>query len=148
MRYGTKYHLKKFYSTSPRFGRFVHCHYFLPSLTFAVQYHAQWQRLRVLRKYVLHCLSCPKTSLPTSLTNICGYGIKFWAHAKAQNKESGKTELYLLISIIILISYIIIQLLIKTRTIPAKTGNGTLFRCFWFVDHHSLPHHLQLHHRQ
>jgi hypothetical protein len=40
-------------------------------------------------------------------------------------RESGKTVLYWLIVIIILISYIIIKLLIKRRTISAKTGNGT-----------------------
>jgi hypothetical protein len=38
-----------------------------------------------------------------------------------------KTVLYPLIIIIILISYIIIKLSIKMRTIPAKTGNITPF---------------------
>jgi hypothetical protein len=40
-------------------------------------------------------------------------------------RESGKTVLYPLIIIFTLISYIVIKLLIKRRTIPAKTGNGT-----------------------
>ncbi len=43
-----------------------------------------------------------------------------------EQRESGKTVLYPLIIIITLISYIIVKLLIKRRTIPAKTGNGTL----------------------
>ncbi len=44
------------------------------------------------------------------------------------NKEP-KTVLYPLITII-LISYIIMKLLIKMRTIPAETGNGTpYFNC-------------------
>jgi hypothetical protein len=42
-----------------------------------------------------------------------------------EKRESDKTVLYPLRVIIILISYIIIKLLIKRRTIPAKTGNGT-----------------------
>jgi len=42
-----------------------------------------------------------------------------------EQRESGKTVLYLLIINIILISYIIIKLLIKRRTIPAETGNRT-----------------------
>ncbi len=46
-----------------------------------------------------------------------------------EQRESGRTVLYLLI-IIILISYIIIKLLIKRRTIPTKTKNGTTF-CFF-----------------
>jgi hypothetical protein len=41
-----------------------------------------------------------------------------------EQRESGKTVLYLPV-IIILISYIIIKLLIKKGTIPAKTGKGT-----------------------
>ncbi len=40
-----------------------------------------------------------------------------------EQRESGKIVLYLLISIIIIISYIIIKLLIKMRTIAAKTAN-------------------------
>jgi hypothetical protein len=53
-----------------------------------------------------------------------------------EQRESGKTVLYPLIIIIILISYIvillyvIIKLLIKRRTIPAETVNGTLCQCF------------------
>jgi hypothetical protein len=43
-----------------------------------------------------------------------------------EQRESGKTVLYPLIVIIILISYTIIKLLIKRRTFPAKTRNGTL----------------------
>jgi hypothetical protein len=43
-----------------------------------------------------------------------------------EQRELGKTLLYLLIVIIILISYIIIKLLIKRRIIPAETRNGTL----------------------
>ena len=43
-----------------------------------------------------------------------------------EHRESDKTVLYLLIVIIILISYIIIKLLIKRRTISAETGKGTL----------------------
>ncbi len=42
-----------------------------------------------------------------------------------EQRESGKTVLYLLISIILFISYIIIQLLFEMRTIPSETGNGT-----------------------
>ncbi len=43
----------------------------------------------------------------------------------SEQRESGKTVLYpLIIIIIILISYIIVKSLIKMRTIPAKTGNG------------------------
>ncbi len=42
-----------------------------------------------------------------------------------EQRESGKTVLYLLMVIIILISYIIIKLLIKRKTIPVGTGNGT-----------------------
>ncbi len=48
-----------------------------------------------------------------------------WGRAQ---RDSSKTVLYLLINIIILISfilYIFIKLLTKMRTIPAKTGNGT-----------------------
>jgi hypothetical protein len=43
-----------------------------------------------------------------------------------EQRESGKTVLYLLIIIIILISDIIIKLLIKMRTIPAETGKDLL----------------------
>ncbi len=42
-----------------------------------------------------------------------------------EQRESCKTVLYPLIIIVILISYIIIKLLIKMRTIPAETRNGT-----------------------
>jgi hypothetical protein len=42
-----------------------------------------------------------------------------------EQRESGKTVLYLLIIIIMLISYIIIKLLIKSRAIPAETRNRT-----------------------
>jgi hypothetical protein len=42
-----------------------------------------------------------------------------------EQRESGKTVLYLLIIIIILISYIIITLVIKIRTITAKIRNRT-----------------------
>jgi len=42
-----------------------------------------------------------------------------------EQRESGKTVLYLLIVIIILISYIIIKLSNKRRTIPTETRNGT-----------------------
>jgi hypothetical protein len=41
-----------------------------------------------------------------------------------EQREPGKAVLYLLIVIIILISYIIIKLLIKRSTIPEKTGSG------------------------
>ncbi len=59
--------------------------------------------------------------------------------AEAQNKESDKTELYLLIVIIIMISYIIIKLLIQRRTIPVETGNVThvyyIFLCIRTIFH-------------
>ncbi len=43
-----------------------------------------------------------------------------------EQRESGKIGLYpLIIHNIIVISYIIINLLIKMRTIPGETGNGT-----------------------
>ncbi len=42
-----------------------------------------------------------------------------------EQRESCKTVLYQLFSIIKLISYIIIKLFIKTRTIPSETGNRT-----------------------
>jgi hypothetical protein len=41
-----------------------------------------------------------------------------------EQRESGNTVLYPLI-IIILISYIVIKLLVKMRTVPAETGNRT-----------------------
>jgi hypothetical protein len=47
------------------------------------------------------------------------------SQAEAQNKESDKTVLYQLMVIIILLLHIFIKLLIKIRTIPAETGNGT-----------------------
>ncbi len=60
----------------------------------------------------------------------------FWlsrSQAKAQNKESlERLILYLLIIIIISISYIIIKLLIKTRTIQAETRNELLLTMFMF----------------
>jgi len=48
-----------------------------------------------------------------------------------EQRESGKTVLYPLIIIIILISYIISKSLIRRRTIPAETGNGTPTKLFF-----------------
>jgi hypothetical protein len=53
--------------------------------------------------------------LPFLVKQVPGRGL--------EQRESGKAVFYLPIIIIILISYIIIKLLIKTRTITADTGN-------------------------
>ncbi len=50
-----------------------------------------------------------------------------------EQRESSKTVLYLLIVIILLFSYIIIKLLIKRRTIPAKARNRTPGQKFYLV---------------
>ncbi len=51
-----------------------------------------------------------------------------------EQRESGNTILYPLIFIIFLVIllYAIIRLLIKMRTIPAKTGNGTSLSFVYF----------------
>jgi hypothetical protein len=52
-----------------------------------------------------------------------------------EQRESGKTVLYLLIIIIMLISYIIIKLLIKRRTIPTETRNRTPIANGYTIDY-------------
>jgi hypothetical protein len=49
-----------------------------------------------------------------------------------EQRESGKTVLYALI-IILFISYIIIKVLIKMRTISAETGKGTPMWVFYWI---------------
>ncbi len=97
-----------------------------------------------LTRIVYHCQSPFNTTWPNYIVDtkdICHSKADMWYNffwvkrvpgQGPEQRESVKTVIYLLIVIIILIRYIIIKLLIKKRTIPAKTGNGTFnFRYFW-----------------
>ncbi len=67
------------------------------------------------------------------LTEIFVFLVKQVPGRGPEQRESGKTVLYLPIIIIIILIYYYIKLLIKMRIIPAETGNGTLLIMFWLL---------------